>query len=343
MSIGNRSYTTPKELIDETQIPLLIHFPKPFDWIQKKRWRIYSIEWFIVLMFTAFPDTIKHQGFRLDYLFYFPLSAVFMAFIGKRMFMLMLVSLPNLIGAHWLADIFKALILTVGNVNYRLISRFSEEDVPILTPSEAAVQHIEKGKALSKVGKYEEAIQAYDKAIKLDPDDAVTWNDKGCALLDLSRHEEALQAFDEVIESNPQNTLAWFGKASVLDKLGKHEEALQACDKLVELDPQDASAWYGKGYVLNNLGRYEEALQACDKLIELDPQSDDAWFGKGYILNNLDRYEEALPFLDNATKIDPMSTISWYNKGVALDGLGRSTEAQACYDKARELGYIEEF
>ena len=39
-----------------------------------------------------------------------------------------------------------------------------------------------KGNALSTQGKYDEAIQAYDEAIRLDPNYATPWNNKGDAL-----------------------------------------------------------------------------------------------------------------------------------------------------------------
>jgi tetratricopeptide (TPR) repeat protein len=60
-----------------------------------------------------------------------------------------------------------------------------------------------KGVALIKLGRYEEALQAADKAIKLDPNLALAWSIKGIALIDLGRYEEAVQAVDKAYELNP--------------------------------------------------------------------------------------------------------------------------------------------
>jgi tetratricopeptide (TPR) repeat protein len=51
-----------------------------------------------------------------------------------------------------------------------------------------------KGVTLGCQGKYDEAIQAFDKAIELNPDDPNTWFNKGIALLKQSKYDEAIKA-----------------------------------------------------------------------------------------------------------------------------------------------------
>ena len=53
-----------------------------------------------------------------------------------------------------------------------------------------------KGLALNSLGKYDEAIKCYDKAIEIDPDDADTWNNKGLALNSLGNDDEAKKCYD---------------------------------------------------------------------------------------------------------------------------------------------------
>jgi Flp pilus assembly protein TadD len=48
--------------------------------------------------------------------------------------------------------------------------------------------------------KNEDAIKAYDEAIKLDPNDGLTWNNKGEALKSLGRTTEANAAFAKAKE-----------------------------------------------------------------------------------------------------------------------------------------------
>ena len=44
-----------------------------------------------------------------------------------------------------------------------------------------------------RAGRYEEAIKAYDEALKINPQDADAWTNKGNALSNLGRKEEAIK------------------------------------------------------------------------------------------------------------------------------------------------------
>jgi heparosan-N-sulfate-glucuronate 5-epimerase len=56
------------------------------------------------------------------------------------------------------------------------------------------------------LGRYNESILSYDRAIELNPQFAGAWNNKGDALGVLGRHEEAIKAFRNTIKINSQYT-----------------------------------------------------------------------------------------------------------------------------------------
>jgi tetratricopeptide (TPR) repeat protein len=57
-----------------------------------------------------------------------------------------------------------------------------------------------KGNALKNMCKYDEAVKAYDEAIKLDPKFAWPWNNKGNALRMLHRNSDAEAAYAKARE-----------------------------------------------------------------------------------------------------------------------------------------------
>jgi tetratricopeptide (TPR) repeat protein len=76
-----------------------------------------------------------------------------------------------------------------------------------------------KGLALNNLGKYNEAIEYYDKALQIDPKHAYPWNNKGNALNSLGKYEEAIKYIDKSLELNPDTADALYNKGLALNKL----------------------------------------------------------------------------------------------------------------------------
>ena len=64
---------------------------------------------------------------------------------------------------------------------------------------QTAEDWLDKGFALQNQNKLDEAIKAYDEALRLDPNLATTWYNKGLALDSQGKYDEAIKAYDEAI------------------------------------------------------------------------------------------------------------------------------------------------
>ena len=205
-----------------------------------------------------------------------------------------------------------------------------------LLPDEAWT-HYNRGWTLAALGRHEDALAAFDRAVQLLPEEARAHYNRGWALGKLGRHEEALAAYDQAIQLDPDNADAHCNRGWALGELGRYEEAMAAFDRAIELDPGPALAHSNRGWVLMQLGTHEEALAAFDRAIQLDPDNADAHCDRGWALAELGRHEEALAAYDRAIQLDPASALAHYNKGWALGELGRHEEALAAYDRSIEL------
>ncbi|MDR1918248.1 MAG: tetratricopeptide repeat protein [Tannerellaceae bacterium] len=84
---------------------------------------------------------------------------------------------------------------------------------------------LDEGRALYNKGEYEDAMDCYDKAIALDPDDAFVWHYKGIALDCIERYTEAITCYDKTLELKPDDIYVWILKGELLCKLKEYQEA----------------------------------------------------------------------------------------------------------------------
>jgi tetratricopeptide (TPR) repeat protein len=219
---------------------------------------------------------------------------------------------------------------------------------------------LDKGNALYDQDKKEEAVQAYDKAIELNPQYVEAWVAKGKAV---SGFGESIACFDEAIKINPNYVKAWDEKGRMLDFLstfsylseGKaagdrlEQEALQCFDEVTRIEPNNINALKSKGKVLKTLGMYTEAQLCYDKILS-DKTIDNwtaytAWENKGNIYSDVKDYDPAIECYDRAISLyDHNTTEGLYDillieKSKALIALGRTDEAAAVLSEARQLGY----
>ncbi len=92
------------------------------------------------------------------------------------------------------------------------------------------------------------------------------------ALADLGRLDEALAGFDRAIALMPAMAPAYFNRADVLLRIGRPADALRDCDQAIALYPELAGAHCTRGLALKALGRLDEAKVSFKRAGELDPQ-----------------------------------------------------------------------
>ncbi len=107
---------------------------------------------------------------------------------------------------------------------------------------------------LYKKDKYDEAIQAYDKALEVDPQDAEAWNNKGIALGMQGRYNEALEAFGKAVEINSSYAEAWYNMGAIFDLQERYFRAIWAYNKATLINPRYQKAWEAKNEDIGIVG-----------------------------------------------------------------------------------------
>jgi tetratricopeptide (TPR) repeat protein len=83
--------------------------------------------------------------------------------------------------------------------------------------AETAIEWYETGKTLAfDLGKYEEALVAFNKSLELNSTNADVWHNQGMVFGLLDRYEEADKSFNKAIEINPKFSMAYSTKGLFL-------------------------------------------------------------------------------------------------------------------------------
>jgi tetratricopeptide (TPR) repeat protein len=136
--------------------------------------------------------------------------------------------------------------------------------------------HAEKGLIYLANQRYQEADDAFSKAIEYDKNDARAWLGRAKSIAKLERWGAAIQCINRFLELIPDSREGWLFKAQLLLEKGKHQEAQQAFAKYLGMEPSDSKAWCDHGIALQSIGLSEDAAKSFKKCLDLDPENDQA-------------------------------------------------------------------
>ncbi len=99
-----------------------------------------------------------------------------------------------------------------------------------------------KVEALVKLGRYFDALNVVENAMKVDDKDKELWDLNGETLLHLQRYPEALKCFEESIGIDEENKKAWFNMGNTFAKINRLDKAIECYNRVLEIDPQFSPA-----------------------------------------------------------------------------------------------------
>ena len=117
---------------------------------------------------------------------------------------------------------------------------------------------------------YREAIDAYQKVIRLKPDMGYAYLKMGTAYDRIDQPKEAINAFRKAIRYMPNYAVAYNNLAVAHGKLGNYDEEISALQKAIALRPSYTAARYNLGVTYLRKGNRKAALRECESLKKFD-------------------------------------------------------------------------
>ncbi|MCF8082682.1 MAG: tetratricopeptide repeat protein [Deltaproteobacteria bacterium] len=165
-----------------------------------------------------------------------------------------------------------------------------------------------------KLENEDKAIEAYEKWIQLNPEDAAPRLKLGKLYFDQERHGEALNEFSEAVRIDPVSVENYYHLGQAYLALDRNSEAQAQFRKVQQLEPDEAAGYYGLGLAYSKEGRYEQAIELFDQAIKTDREFYDAYAEKAYAyadMGEIEAAEEIQAFLEDEDE-DLADTVSRY-------------------------------
>jgi len=158
--------------------------------------------------------------------------------------------------------------------------------------------------ALSREGKLDEAVAAYEKILAAAPTIPLVHYDLAEAQKKKGDLEAAEAGYRKAIELDPKFVDGYVGLATVYAEARRSDEAIAVIEKGVAEDETSGRLRYAQGVLQMNAGRNQEAWEAFLKAAELDPENVETQYHLGTIALNMGDKAEAVKrfqtFVDTA-------------------------------------------
>lgn len=97
--------------------------------------------------------------------------------------------------------------------------------------------YINQAKELVSEGKYQEAVEVYDRSISINPDFYDAWLERGKALTKMQRHDEAIASYNKAIQLNSSRCESWYEKACCYAFKGDVDLVVDNLRQAINIDP----------------------------------------------------------------------------------------------------------
>jgi len=193
-----------------------------------------------------------------------------------------------------------------------------------------------RGVARWRLRKLPEAIDDFNAALKLAPEDATLYNNRGNVLLDLRHNAEAAKDFGQAIALAPTYGPAYNNRGNARFFLGDHAGAIADFTRAVALMPASPVPFNGRGKTQLALKRPAAALRDFSRAIVLSSRYGQAYANRAAALMALHRFTDAVNDYTSAINFGTETAAVYLGRAAAYTSLNKPRQAFADLARAKE-------
>jgi tetratricopeptide (TPR) repeat protein len=193
------------------------------------------------------------------------------------------------------------------------------------------------GTAYDTAGQRGNAIDAYQQAVRINPEYAVAWYKQGVDFDNTGQPAKAMESYQQALKANPQHALAWNSLGNSYDNMGQHAKAIDACQQALKFKPDYPGAWYNLGNAYENSGQRDKAIAAYQQALRMNSEFSDASNNLGIAYRRAGQYDQAIAAYQQAIRTNPRYAEAWNNLGIAYESSGQRDKAIEAYQQALKI------
>jgi tetratricopeptide (TPR) repeat protein len=181
---------------------------------------------------------------------------------------------------------------------------------------------------------------------QVSPESAEKYN-AGQDMFKKRRYQDALVAFEEAVKLDAKNAQGYRGMAKTYLKLRNYPQAVESFQMAVGVKPDYLEAYYELGQLqLTTLREYEKAQSTFQSILEMDPDFQEgkvrdllkaAYVKQGSNYHRQKNFKKAAAQYENAAQLDPTDATVFYNLGLANRFSRNYTKARNAFSTATDL------
>jgi tetratricopeptide (TPR) repeat protein len=200
------------------------------------------------------------------------------------------------------------------------------------------------GDALQKSKKYDEAIQAYERALNAKPDIFEIYINLSEIYRNQSKYDEAIATANKGLRLFPNNGDLYVNLSRDYSLANRNDEAIVAAQNAIKVLPNQSAAYTNLCRAYNDTKQYQKAVDACNDALRINPNDGETnyYIGRAYDLLKkpdvaTEHYKKAVVGLVEYTRINPEYSDGFYLLGNALYADNQRDKAVEAYKKSLQL------
>jgi tetratricopeptide (TPR) repeat protein len=159
-------------------------------------------------------------------------------------------------------------------------------------------------------------------------EDAYRANNLGVALLEQYKYKEGVEAFARALKLDPNLQLARINLAIALFNVPDLVGAQREAEKAAAANPNAPQPAYILGLIAKSQNRTDEAIAAFQKVLKIDARDTGANVNLGQLYAQQKKFAEAIAVFRTAISVEPYNMTALYNLGLALTRNNERVEGQ---------------